>query len=85
LNDDDLNSLAAEHGKDMSIKTAYVDYLAGLSSTRCRPMISELIKDKTYADKVADENFSFLRTNAAYKRCMDIAHKKWKWVEKRLK
>jgi hypothetical protein len=33
---------------------------------------------------VAEGNFSFLRTNAAYKRCMEIAHKRWKWVQKRL-
>ncbi|MGA2035254.1 MAG: hypothetical protein ABSG68_23655 [Thermoguttaceae bacterium] len=37
-----------------------------------------------YASKAAEGNFSFMRTNAAYKRSMEIAHKRWRWVEKRL-
>ena len=41
--------------------------------------------DKAYATKVAEGNFSFLRTNVVYKRSMEIAYKKWKWVEKRLR
>jgi hypothetical protein len=43
------------------------------------------MKDPAYAQKVVDQNLGFLRTNAAYKRCMDVAYKKWKWVEKKLK
>jgi hypothetical protein len=32
----------------------------------------------------SEGNFSFMRTNAAYKRSMEIAYKRWRWVEKRL-
>jgi hypothetical protein len=31
-----------------------------------------------------EENFSFLRSNAAYRRAMEVAHKGWDWVQKRL-
>lgn len=85
LNDARIDVLAEEYGKDMSMKAQHTDYLAELASTRCRPMIALLIKDKIYADKVAEENFSFLRTNVAFKKCMDIAYKRWRWVEKQLK
>ena len=39
---------------------------------------------RPYATKAAEGNFSFLRTNFVYKLSMEIAYKKWKWVEKRL-
>jgi len=44
-----------------------------------------LIKEENYAEKVRDENFNFLRTHQAYRYCMDLAYKKWRWVEKKLK
>jgi hypothetical protein len=85
LNDPDVEFLSDEYGTDMSMKAQYTDYLNAQASTRCRLILAELIADKAYADKVADHNFSFLRTNAAFKRGMNIAYKKWKWVEKRLR
>jgi hypothetical protein len=53
--------------------------------TRCRPLRPDLTADPDYAEKVAADNLGFLRTNAAYKRCMEVAYKKWKWVEKKLR
>jgi hypothetical protein len=85
LNDPDIGSIGEDYGGDMSMKAQYTDYLATLASTRCRAMLATVMKDPAYAEKVAEQNFSFLRTNAAYSRCMDFAHKKWKWVEKRLR
>ena len=84
LNDVDLERIAEEFGCDMVMKVAFIDYLSKLASTRCRPMLSSLIEDPAYSDKVAEQNLSFLRTNAAFKRCMETAWKSWKWVEKRL-
>ena len=69
----------------MSIQAQYTDYLANLASTRCRPIIASVVNDKIYADKVAEENFSFLRANTAYQRSMEFAYKRWKWVQKNLK
>jgi hypothetical protein len=34
---------------------------------------------------ITDGNYSFLRTNAAHNRCMDIAYEKYKWVRKSLR
>jgi hypothetical protein len=85
LNDQDLEDLAEAFGQGMTVPADYTALLSQLATTRVRIMLSELIKDSGYADKVAEGSFAFLRTNTAYKRCMEIAYKRWKWVEKRLK
>jgi hypothetical protein len=42
------------------------------------------MKDKDYQDKVAAENLSFLRTDKAFEKCMELAYKKWRWTHKKL-
>ena len=34
---------------------------------------------------MTEERYDFLRTKAIFDRCMEIAYKKWKWVQRRLK
>jgi hypothetical protein len=34
--------------------------------------------------KVEEDNLSFLRMDRAFERCMEIAHKKWRWIHKKL-
>lgn len=85
LNDSKLEARAEEFGKSLSTEAQFTDWASTLATTRCRFIIGEVVQDKLYADKAADGNFSFLRTNAVYKRCMQIAYKRWKWVERRLK
>lgn len=84
LNDPKLSERAEDFGKGLSLEAQYTDWLSGLATTRCRFVLSELVSDKAYGSKVAEGNFSFMRTNAAYKRSMEIAYKRWRWVEKRL-
>jgi hypothetical protein len=38
---------------------------------------------RDYADKLREENLSFLRTDRAFEKCMENAHKKWRWVHKK--
>jgi AIPR protein len=85
LNDPKLEERAEKFGKGLSLEAQYTEYLSGLATTRCRFILADLVSDKSYADKAAEGNFSFMRTNAAYKRAMEIAYKRWHWVEKRLK
>lgn len=85
LNDERCDEWAELYGCRMSIEADYTGELVKLATTRCRPLISAMVADPAYAEKVAAQNLSFLRSNAAYKRCMDTAYNKWKWVEKRLK
>jgi len=84
LNDSKLEECAEDFGRGLSLEAQYTDWLSGFATTRCRFILSDLVADKTYAPKAAEGNFSFMRTNAAYKRSMEIAYKRWRWVEKRL-
>lgn len=84
LNDDKIQYYSDEYGKNMSIAADFTDYLSGLSTRHCRFLLAELVKNDKYADKFSEGNFSFLRTNHAYEYCMEIAYKKWKWVQKKL-
>ena len=51
---------------------------------RVRLLLADLMADKEYQDKVATENLSFLRTDRAFEKCMQLAYKKWRWVQKKL-
>jgi hypothetical protein len=84
LNDPNLEERAEHFGEDLSLSAQYTEWLSTLATTRVRFILSDLVADKSYTDKVAEGNFSFMRTNAAFKRAMDIAHRRWKWVVKRL-
>jgi hypothetical protein len=85
LNDQKLEERAEKFGKGLSLEAQYTEWLSLLATTRCRFILADLVADKAYAGKTAEGNFSFMRTNAAYQRAMEIAHKRWRWVEKRLK
>ena len=84
LNDPELEEKAESFGRDLSLEAPYLEWLSGLATARCRFILSDLVEDRTYAPKVNEGNFSFMRTNAAYKRSMEIAYKRWRWEEKRL-
>lgn len=85
LNEPKLEEYAERFGKGLSLEAQYTDWLSGLATTRCRFILSDLVADKLYAEKAAEGDFNFMRTNAAYKRSMEIAYKRWKWVEKHLR
>jgi hypothetical protein len=85
LNDAKIEERAEDFGRSLGIEAQYTDWLSSLATTRCRFILSDLVADKTYASKAAEGNFAFMRTNAAYKRSMEIAYNRWNWVQKRLK
>ena len=85
LNENNAEKLADEHGKDMVISADYAKLLYNLASTKCRPILSELIALPQYADKVAQDRYDFLRTHAAFKHAMKIAEAKYGWSTKRLR
>jgi len=84
LNHDDLETFADNHGSTMSVAVEYKEHLVGLATTRIRLLLSDLMNDRDYAEKVAEGNLSFLRTDRAFEKCMEIAHTKWRWVHKKL-
>lgn len=84
LNDDNLEAFAESYSKSMSLPVDYTELLVRLATTRVRLLFSAIMEDQEYAAKVADGNLSFLRTDRAFERCMDVAYEKWKWVHKKL-
>ncbi len=84
LNHDKLEQLAERHGNSMSIAVELKDTLMWVATARVRLLLSELMRDKEYEDKVAAENLSFLRTDRAFEKCMALAYTKWHWVHKKL-
>jgi len=84
LNHNKLEDFAEEFGTSMSLPFGYTDVLTQLATTRVRLLLSDLMQDKEYEEKVRNDNLSFLRTDKAFEKCMDIAHRKWGWVHKKL-
>jgi hypothetical protein len=84
LNHEKLEQIAEEHGNSMSVSVEYKDLLMRLATARVRLLLSELMQDRDYRDKVAEGNLSFLRTDRAFEKCMELAHRKWRWVQKKL-
>lgn len=84
LNHDELDDLAERHGNKIGTPLEYKELLSWLATARVRLLLSEIMQDKGYEEKVRDGNLSFLRTDRAFDKCMEIAYKKWRWVHKKL-
>ena len=76
--------LADTHGSTMSISVDFKEVISWLATARVRMLLSELMQDPDYQAKVQEGNLSFLRSDRAFEKCMEIAYKKWHWVHKRL-
>jgi AIPR protein len=84
LNEKDLESLADQFGHSMAMPVDFSVRLSYLATARVRLLLAALMESPEYKDKVAEDNLSFLRTDRAFDKCMDIAYKKWHWVHKKL-
>ncbi|HEY6922795.1 MAG TPA: AIPR family protein [Steroidobacteraceae bacterium] len=84
LNDSKLEEHAQSFGRTLSLEAQYSEWLSELAMSRCRFILADLVADRMYAAKTAEGNFSFMRTNAAYHRSLEIAHKRWRWTKKQL-
>lgn len=84
LNHPDLENLADAHGTSMLLPADFTQILSQLATTRVRVLLSKLLQDRDYAPKVADGKLSFLRTDRAFEKCMELAHREWRWVHKKL-
>lgn len=84
LNDEKLDDLLDKHGRSLAISNEYAELLGYLATARVRLLLKELIEDRDYVEKVAQENLSFLRTDRAFDKCMEMAGKKWGWAHRKL-
>ena len=84
MNHKDLAYLAENYGTSMSLPYGYNDTLTYLATTKVKTLLSDLMKDADYVDKVAEDNLSFLRTDRAFEKCIENAYDRWGWVHKKL-
>lgn len=84
LNSPDLESVSEEYGNGMTLPAGFTDLISQVATSRVRPLLSTLVGMPAYSDKAAVGNFSFLRTDAAFEKCMETAYAKWHWVHKKL-
>lgn len=85
LNDKDkLEELAGSDGHTLVISANYSAYLSKLATGKIAPLLAAVMADKEYTDSIAEDKLGFLRTDAAFQKCMKLAYSKWKWVQKRL-
>lgn len=84
LNHKDIEDFSQEYGRSMAIPVDYTEILSYLATARVRLLLAALMESPEYKEKVAEGNLSFLRTDRAFEKCMEIAYKKWHWVHKKL-
>lgn len=84
LNHKNVENIAEQYGTNMSIPADYKELVSWLATAKVRLLLSELMSDREYVDKVSEGNLSFLRTDKAFDKCMEIAHRKWRWVHRKL-
>jgi len=85
LNDDELEWYSKEYGQSLVVEANYAEWLTGLAASRARLVIGEVIKLEPYVANMKEENYRFLRTQAVFKKCMEVAYNRWGWLHKRLK
>jgi hypothetical protein len=85
LNEPDLESYGEDYGETLVVEANYTEWLIQLAKTRARILIGTIIKEDPYAEHMRNENYGFLRTQAFFKKCMELAYQKWKWLQKKLK
>jgi hypothetical protein len=84
LNNEKIETLSDAHGTSMTVPADYTELLTWLATARVRPLLSDLMHDRDYAQKVEEQNLSFLRTDRAFEKCMENAYKKWRWIHLKL-
>jgi hypothetical protein len=84
LNHPDIEALAQKFGRSMTVPVDFSEVLSQLATARVRLLLGALMDAPEYKQKVADGNLSFLRTDIAFEKCMEIGYKKWHWLHKKL-
>jgi hypothetical protein len=82
LNDPSINDQLNEYGNSLTREANFRDYLKDLASTKLLPVLKDVLNDKGYQQKMAQENYEFLRTKEVFKRCMDAAYTRFGWAKK---
>jgi hypothetical protein len=78
LNHERLPRLVERFGTQLVVEADFTDELRSLAP-KIRLIIGDAIKDNRYEQLLEEERYSFLRTRAFFDRCMDFAHRRYRW------
>ena len=84
LNSPKWDELAEEHGTTLALPAEFTDEMGQIATTRVRHLLSGILTHPSYSKKAAEGNYSFLRTDAAFDKCIETAYAKWGWLHKKL-
>jgi hypothetical protein len=84
LNDPNYIELLEDYGTDLRAGDDFKERLRKVARGKLAPILSNSIKSPSYAKQLADEKYSFLKTNGFYRMCMSVGFEKFRWSRKRL-
>jgi len=84
LNDAKLDSILEHYGTRLVAEADFAEQLKTIASTRIRFIIKDAFSEERYEKLLVDEKYSFLRTKAAYQKCMEVAYDKYNWKKQPL-
>jgi len=84
LNSDKISTIREDHGNNLMVSADFVGLAVAVARTRIKPILSYLISHPDFAEKVKTDQFSFLRTDAAFIKSMSYAKSKWSWTHRKL-
>ena len=79
LNDRDIEYHLENFGNGLSLEANFTQLIKEIGGKKVRIILSELIRQKKYADYMENEKYSFLKTRIAFVDCMAIANKRYGW------
>lgn len=82
FNHSKLPTLLENWGTSLKNELGFRDHLRELSSSRLLNILRELLNKQEYADRIANEQYEFLRTKEIFTQCMDVAYDKFGWKKK---
>ena len=82
LNDDKLHQYLEDYGTDLKVGPDLRERLSKIATST--PVLSQAIALAPYREQLRQEKFSFLRTNAFFRVCRNIAADRFDWAAKKL-
>lgn len=79
LNDPKADVLLERYGTKLVLEDAFKEHMKMIASSKIRFIVKEAFAEERYQEAIQEEKYGFLRTNAAYDRCMEIAAEKYRW------
>lgn len=79
-----IEDYSERFGTSMTLPAGFVDLISSLANHKVRVLLLHLSSLPEYREQVKMENYTFLKTDQAFNKCMEEAHKRWGWTHHKL-